>query len=98
MAQNRVIKVGSEKYGTAVMKTEECQMYFGVAVDNNGGDGAEAFADMKMVDALLHMSRLHLAIGKTVRLTSAGNLRKGSDLYSAYDSIIDGRVNGAFSV
>ena len=98
MVQNRVFKVGSEKYGTSVMKTEECQIFFGAALDNNGGNGNEAFADMKMIDALLHMSRLHFALGKTVRLTSAGNLRKGSDLYSSYSRIIDGRANGSFNI
>lgn len=98
MAQNKILKVGSDKYGTAVMKTDECILFFETAYENNEGNPNEAFADMKMIDSLLHMTRLHLALGKTVRLTSAGNLRKGSDLYSAYDSIINGRATGAFDI
>lgn len=94
---NHVIKVGSEKFGTQVMKEEECVLFFGASLENNEGNACEAFADMKMVDALLHIKRLHLVLGKQIQYTSSGYFRKGSDLYGSYDRIIEGRLSGAFN-
>lgn len=91
------LKVGSEKYGTAVMKDEEVEIFFEAALGNCDGDGVEAFADMKMVDTLFHIKRLHFAMGKNITHTATGYFRKGSELYAAYESVIHGRMNGKFT-
>jgi hypothetical protein len=86
------MKVASEKYGTAVMKTEEVLLYVEAAV-KGGAEIEEAFLDMQMIDSLLHMKKLHLSVMPHIRKTAKGHLRKGSDLYSALDCIVEARVN-----
>jgi hypothetical protein len=89
------MRVASEKYGTAIMKTEEVLTFVEAAVEN-GSDIQEAVDDMRMIDSLLYMKKLHLAVYGHIRRTSKGNLRKGSDLYSSLMSVIDGRIDNAF--
>ena len=83
--------LASETFETAVVKTDEAVMLVQAAVEN-GADLETAYDDMKMIDDLLHMKRLHLAIHGQIKKTQAGHFRKGSTLYNALDSIISARV------
>lgn len=84
------MKQGSEKYGTAVMKDEECLLFVEAALETNDTVSG-AIADMRMIDTMLQATRLQLAVGAYVRRTRAGHLRKGSDLYTTFERIITGR-------
>lgn len=97
VSQNKAsnFRIGSEKFETEIMKEEECTVFIVTGVEN-GLSIKDAYSDMKMIDAMLSMKRLHFAMRKHIRTTKAGNLRKNSDLYSYYMSAIDGRVNGQF--
>jgi hypothetical protein len=89
------MKLGCEKCGTSVMNTEECVLFLEVAT-NNGSDIKEAFSDMKMIDAMFVAVRNHILIGKTHQKTKNGYFRKGTDIYTTFEKIIEGRTAGAF--
>ncbi len=84
--------IGSEKYGTEIMNDEEVVTFIEAAFPHNNGVMAEAFQDMKMIDNMLHMKRLHFIVKGSIQKTNAGRIRKGSDLYTAYQSVIEARV------
>jgi len=85
----------SKKYGTEVMKDDEVILFCQTAIEN-GSDPEEAVADMKMVDTLLQMERLHLLAYGQVKRTAAGHYRKGTSLYDSLERIIEGRIENKF--
>ena len=86
------MRVGSEKYGTSVMKEEEALLFAEVALEN-GSSPEEAIQDMRMIDTMLYAERLHMSVGKVVQKTKAGYHRKGSDLHTTMKIILEARVN-----
>lgn len=89
------MRIGSEKYGTMEMKTDEVVLFVESCVEN-GSPMKEAVADMRMLDALLYSKRLHTVVHGHIKTTSRGHYRKGSTLYDTMVGIIDGRAKGAF--
>lgn len=90
-------RVGCEKYRTSEMKKEEVETFMEAALRENGDDMSEAWQDMRMIDAMLYAKRLHAAVGHEVRKTRAGYYRKGSDIYTMMDGIVQARVDGKFN-
>lgn len=88
----KINKFGSEKYGTAVMKSEEALLYI-EAVLENGYSIKEAISDMRFIDTLLQMKRLHIATIHYRKYTASGNLRKDRLLSDSLMSIVNGYVN-----
>lgn len=86
------MRVGSEKYGTSVMKTDEVLLLLETSLEN-GSDPQEAIQDMRMIDTMLYAERLHMSVGKVVQKTKAGYHRKGSDLHTTMKIILEARVN-----
>jgi hypothetical protein len=84
------------KYGFTQIKDEDALLLLEASIEN-GSDIPEALQDARMIDALLHMKKLHFAMIPNITKTKSGYFRKGSLLSDAFDSIIDGRVNGAFN-
>jgi hypothetical protein len=89
------IKTGSEKFETEITKEDECSLFIVTGVEN-GLSIPDAYSDMKMIDSMLSMKRLHLAVKPHIKRTKAGYLRKGTDLYNFYMSAIEGRIKGQF--
>jgi hypothetical protein len=89
--------LGSEKYSTDVMREDEVVLFVEAALPENDNDIAEAVADMRMVDAMLQMQRLHKAVHVYVRKTGTGYTRKGMGFHDSLSRILDGRIEGAFS-
>lgn len=83
-------RIVSETFGTSVMKTDEAFLFVKVARDN-GADLETAYEDMKMIDDILHLKRLHLVVHGHIKTTKAGNLRKGTSLYDAISDVIGAR-------
>jgi hypothetical protein len=83
-------RIGSETFGTSVMKTDEAFLFVKAATEN-GVDLETAYDDMKMIDDILHMKRLHMVVHGEIKKTKAGYLRKGTFLYDAINSIIGAR-------
>lgn len=92
MNQIHNFRLASETFGTSVMKTDEVVLFVKAAVDN-GVDLETAYEDMQTIDTLLHIKKLHLAVHGTIKYTRSGNFRKGSTLYDAFNSILEGKVN-----
>ncbi len=86
------MRVGSEKYGTSVMKSDEVLLFLETCMES-GADPQEAIQDMRMIDTLLYAERLHASVGKVAQKTKAGFHRKGSDLHTTFNKILEGRVN-----
>lgn len=82
--------IGSETFGTSIMKTDEVVLFVKAAREN-GADLATAVEDMHMIDDILHLKRLHLAVHGVIKKTKAGYLRKGTGLYDAINDIIGSR-------
>ena len=76
------------------MNDMECLLFVETAIEN-GSDVNEAIQDMRMIDNMLHMERLHIVSFGFVRKTSAGHYRRGTTLANALESIIDSRSRGA---
>jgi hypothetical protein len=51
-------RIGSEIFETSVMKTEECYLFVKAAT-SAGADLETAYEDMKMIDDLLHIKKIH---------------------------------------
>ncbi len=85
-------RIGSETFGTSVMKTEEAFLFVKAATEA-GADLETAYYDMKMIDNILHLKRLHLVVHGFIKTTKAGYLRKGTSLYDAINDIIGGRCH-----
>lgn len=85
-------RIASETFGTSVIKTDEAFLLVKSAVEL-GADLETAYDDMKMIDDLLHIKRLHLVVFGVIKTTKSGNLRKGTSLYEAYSDVIEGRIN-----
>lgn len=83
--------IASEVFNTAVMKTNEVVLFVQAATES-GADLETAYDDMRMIDTLLHLKRLHLVVHGQIKRTKAGHLRKGTSLYDAMDGVINGRV------
>lgn len=83
-------QVASVTFGTAIVKTEEALLLVKAAMEN-GADLETAYDDMKMIDHILQIKRLHFVVHGQIKLTRAGHLRKGTSLYNAIDSIISSR-------
>jgi hypothetical protein len=84
---------GSEVFNTSVMKTEEVILFVKAAMEG-GSDLDTAHEDMKMIDSLLHMQRLHISVHGFVKRTRSGGIRKGTSLYNSMDGVINARVKG----
>lgn len=99
MKNQRTPAFGSEKFGTQVMKTEECEIYIQSSLANYDEIDEfairEALSDMRMIDLMFSAQRNHLLIGKTNQTTGSGYLRRNSSLSHTYDAIINGRLTGA---
>lgn len=85
-------RTGSETFGTSVMKTDEAFLFVKVAT-GAGSDLETAYEDMKMIDDILHLKRLHLAVHGQIKRTQAGHLRKGTSLYDAISDVIGSRCS-----
>jgi hypothetical protein len=85
--------IGSEKYRTEIMNDEEVEVMFEAAMEHNNDDPVEALQDVRLIDTLLHIKRLHFVVHGQIKRTAAGNIRKGSDLYTSMEAVINGRVN-----
>lgn len=83
-------RIGSETFGTSVMKTDEAFLFVKAARDN-GADLEMAYEDMKMIDDILHLKRLHFVVHGHIKTTKAGHLRKGTSLYDAISDVIGAR-------
>lgn len=83
-------RIGSQTFGTSVMKTDEVFLFVKAATEN-GTDLETAYEDMKMIDDILHLKRLHLALYGQIKKTASGRLRKGSQLYDAISDVIGSR-------
>jgi hypothetical protein len=85
-------RLGSGTFGTSVMKTEEAFLFVKAATEG-GADLETAYDDMKMVDDILHLKRIHFVIHGHIKTTKAGHLRKGTSLYDAINDVIGARCN-----
>lgn len=83
-------RIASEVFDTSVMKTEEVILFVKAATEN-GSDLETAYDDMRMIDDILHLKRLHLAVHGQIKKTKAGHLRKGTSLYDAISDVIGSR-------
>jgi hypothetical protein len=83
-------RIASETFGTAIMKTDEAFLFIKAATEN-GIDLETAYDDMKMIDDILAMKRIHLAVIGHITKTKAGYLRKNSSIYDAMNDIINSR-------
>lgn len=83
-------RIGSETFETSVMKTDEVILFIKGAT-NLGVDLETAYNDMKMIDDILHLKRLHLVVHGSIKTTRAGHLRKGTSLYDAISDLIGSR-------
>ena len=90
----KTYKMKKSKYGFSIVKDDEALLLMQSAFENNDGDPKEALQDVKMIDHLLHATRLHIITGHNIRRTAAGYLRKGTSLYDTYNSIIGARAGG----
>lgn len=82
------------KYGTEVMKSDECLLFVETAIEN-GSDVKEALEDMRMIDNMLSVERNHLLAFGSVKKTSRGHYRRGTTLSNALMGVIDARVTGS---
>ncbi len=105
MNKTKRLQRGSLKHATEIMTEEEADLFIRAAAENQVNELQddlteqkaqsiieEARKDMKMIDSILHMKRLHLAVNPYIKRTATGGLRKGSTLYNALESIIDARA------
>ena len=83
-------RIASETFGTSVIKTEEVVLFVKAATES-GVDLETAYDDMKMIDDILHLKRLHLAVHGFINKTKAGYFRKGTSLYDAISDVIGAR-------
>lgn len=81
------------KYGTEVMKDNECLLFVETAMEN-GSDVHEAMQDMRMIDNLLAVERNHKLSFGSVKKTKSGHYRKGTLLSNALENVIDARAAG----
>jgi hypothetical protein len=84
-------RLASEIFETSIMKNEEVILFVKASTDN-GSDLETAYEDMRMIDDLLHIKRLHLVVHGQIKRTTAGHIRKGTSLYDAINDIINSRV------
>lgn len=61
-------RIGSETFGTSVMKTDEAFLFVQAATEN-GVDLETAYDDMKMIDDILHLTRLHMVVHGFIKTT-----------------------------
>lgn len=86
-------RIGSETFGTSVMKTDEAFLFVKAATEN-GVDLETAYDDMKMIDDILHLTRLHLVVHGQIKKTKSGHMRKGTTLYDGISDVIGSRCRG----
>ena len=84
-------RIASELFETAIVKTEEAFVFIQAATEN-GADLETAYNDMKKIDDILHMKRLHFATTGQSNKTRSGNVKKKSSWMFILDGMIDGRV------
>jgi hypothetical protein len=82
--------LGSEKYGTSVIKEDECLLLAETIIEN-GADVNTCMADIEMIDDCLAMSRMIRTIGRTksVMYTKNGNIRKNRAISDFISNRID---------
>lgn len=88
--------VGCEKVGTSEIDCEQSLVFLEAAVEN-GTSKKDALQDLRMIDAMLKMSKLHRVVHVHVKKTQAGYSRKGVGFYDCLERIVEGRVDGAFN-
>jgi len=74
------------------MKTDEVYIFIKAATER-GIDLETAYDDMRMIDDILHLKKIHFAIHGEIKRTKAGYLRKGTSLYDAISDMIGARCN-----
>jgi hypothetical protein len=79
--------VGSEVFGTNVIKTDEFVLMAKV-MRENGSTDQELMDDMELIDDLLSIQRMR-CIGKIVRYTAGGRIRRDTTM----SGMIDKRLN-----
>lgn len=109
---NKHGKRGSLKHNTEIMTELEADLFIKAAAESAINELPidkelteekvieivnEAKEDMKMIDSILHMKRLHLVVHGHIKYTTRGHLRKGTSVYNSMESIINARANGAFN-
>lgn len=75
------------------MKEEECLLFVETCLEN-GSNVHEAIEDMRMIDNLLNMERIHLVVHGEVKRTASGHYRRGTTLANALDSVVSARAAG----
>lgn len=90
----RNTEIGSAKYGTAVVKTDEYLLLAETMIEN-GATVSQARQDIEFLDDCISMSRMVNVIGraKSITVTKAGNLRKGRKLSDFISSRLDQMVS-----
>ncbi|MCA6367565.1 MAG: hypothetical protein IM618_11020 [Cytophagales bacterium] len=85
--------LGSEKYGTSVIKQDEYLLLAETIVDN-GSDLKTCVADIEFIDDCLSMSRMIRTIGKakSVMYTKNGNVRKNRSISDFISNRLDSMV------
>jgi hypothetical protein len=83
-------RIASLIFETSVMKTDEAFLFIKSAIEN-GTDLDTAYEDMKMIDDILHIKKLHSAIHGVIKTTKAGYIRKGTSLYDSISGVIGSR-------
>lgn len=64
-------RIGSEIFETSVMKTDEVYIFIKAATER-GIDLETAYDDMRMIDDILHLKKIHFAIHGEIKRTKAG--------------------------
>lgn len=82
----------AKRYGTEIMKDEECFLFLEAATENNTSI-IEAIQDMRMIDNMLLAKRNHILVFGTIKTTQRGYFRKDSKLFNVFDNIITARAN-----
>lgn len=80
------------RYDLNVMKDSDALMFVETSI-HNGSSVSAALLDLKMIDTLLHVKKIHFAIHGQIKTTKRGHLRKGSTIFNVLDNIVDGFVN-----
>jgi homoaconitase/3-isopropylmalate dehydratase large subunit len=89
------MKKGCEQAGTTEMNAEECLVFIDTALQN-GSTANEAIQDMRMIDAMVSISKLHMIVFPHVRKTGRGYSRKAMGFRDQLERILEARIDNAF--
>lgn len=85
-----------EQLGLSQMTCEEATVFAESAIEN-GTQKTDVLEDMRMIDAMLQMTKLHRVVHVHIKQTSRGFTRKGVGFYDALEGILNARTEGAFN-